>query len=465
MNKIKEHRIIIFGLGKSGMSCAHYFDRVGIKYTLVDTRNNLPNQSEIEQLTHCQTTYLGNFDESILDNCKKLIVSPGIALTNSLIVAAKNRNIKICGDIDIFVENCNKKIIAITGSNGKSTVTELTENLIKAAGNKAQKAGNIGLPVLDYLENESNENEADYFVLELSSFQLDITSILSADVAVLLNISEDHMDRYESFNDYIESKRSIFESAKSKVFNLDDTNCTPSKIKQSDIGFSINRNLEKLINSNCGKAELDFIESKNYSLKINGRHIVNSTKLSLTGKHNYANILASLSVLELLDLKINEEVINELCRYQGMKHRFQLVSKSNDCDWINDSKATNVGATVAALNNFGSKSIQQLVLIAGGDSKQSDLEPLRAPLENKVENLILLGKDAKLIASLTNKIKTYFVSSMVQAVEKAKILIDSSNDNFKQSTVLLSPACASLDMYSNFEERGDQFIHAVEALK
>ena len=225
-----EHKNIIFGLGKSGMSCAHYFDRKGIHYTLIDTRSNLPNKKEISQLINCQASYFGSFDDEVLDDCEKLIVSPGISLKHPFVSQANKRNIDICGDIELFARDCGKKVVAITGSNGKSTVTELTYKLISASGINVQMAGNIGLPVLDYLATNNDEKLPEVFVLELSSFQLDLTKSLRPEVAVLLNISEDHMDRYDCFNDYVSSKKTVFNSAKQRVFNFDDKRCFPSEI-------------------------------------------------------------------------------------------------------------------------------------------------------------------------------------------------------------------------------------------
>lgn len=464
MNLKIKHKNIIFGLGKSGMSCAHYFDRKKIYYTLVDTRLNLSNKEEISQLKYCQAKYLGSFDEAILDSCEMLIVSPGISLKHPFVKIAKNNNIDICGDIELFARACDKKVVAITGSNGKSTVTELTKELISASGLSVQMAGNIGLPILDYLAHNAEEKLPDLFVIELSSFQLDLTQSLKAEVAVLLNISEDHMDRYDCFDDYVKSKQSIFCGAKRKVFNFGDKKCFPSEVDTADYAFSIDRN-DKYPTCKIAKIpEESSNEGKRFKFVLDDKTILNSTELNMIGKHNYANVLASLSIIKLLNIELNRKTLGALRSYSGMKHRFQLASKRFNCNWINDSKATNVGATIAALKNFGSNEEQRLILIAGGDSKKSDLEPLTKELEDKVDSLILLGKDAQLFAELSNKVKAYFVKNMQQAIEKARSLIEDLSSS-KQTTVLLSPACASFDMFKNFEDRGDQFTQAIEVLK
>jgi len=299
---------------------------------------------------------------------------------------------------------------------------------------------------------------------DLSSFQLDLTKSLEPEVAVLLNISEDHMDRYETFSDYVGSKRTVYNGAKHRVFNLDDKRCFPSKISTSDYAFSIERR-DGSVSCNTAKIiEEQSKENKNYKFYMNQKIVLDSTEVNMIGNHNFANILASLSILELLNIDLEPKVHTTLCDYNGMKHRFQLVSKKFNCHWINDSKATNVGATIAALDNFDSSREQRLILIAGGDSKKGDLSPLTEGFEDKVESLILLGKDAQLFANLSKTIKAYFVINMQQAIEKAKSLIDGLSTP-KQTTVLLSPACASLDMFKNFEDRGEQFTQAIEVLK
>lgn len=445
-SKLATH--IIFGLGSSGLSCARYFDRISQEYYLLDTRAVPPGFEQLGSLTHCIGQSFGELDDSILDGCKLLVVSPGIALSNSLVVRAYSLGIDVCGDVEVFARNCSKKIVAITGSNGKSTVTELTEKLLNTSKYRAQKGGNIGLPVLDFLPSDN----ADIYVLELSSFQLDTTDSLRADVAVLLNVSEDHMDRYETFNDYANSKKQVFSGAKCKVFNQDDTLTFPREVAATDLSFSKNKNgpLKK-----HSVSYLDFQEN-GCQLVINGKHTVSANLLALTGLHNWQNALVSLSILDRLNIEINDDVISELINYQGLEHRFQLVSKKQGCIWINDSKATNVGATIAALNSIVKTPGNRVFLIAGGDSKNADLSELKSCFESKVDYLILLGRDAHRIGSITSKVKAIYVESLKQAVSEICDLA------VAEDIILLSPACASLDMYKNFEERGRMFVAAIE---
>lgn len=448
----KKSKQIIFGLGQSGLSCARYFDRIGQAYFLFDTREEPPGEKDVASLEYCEEYYSGktfdfeSIDESVFANCQQMVVSPGISLETPFVKKAKQLNIDVCGDVELFARNCSKPIIAITGSNGKSTVTDLTDKLLNAAGKKPQKGGNIGLAVLDFLPEQAN----DIYVLELSSFQLDTTYSLKPEVAVLLNLSEDHLDRYQNFDDYCQSKKRIYKDAKYLVFNQDDHLTYPSTLSEKACSFSVlpetqdKENVSRIVRRGLG-----------YDLFVKDQFVIASDELNVTGTHNFANVLASLTILDCLNVKLDKNVLKALRSFNGLKHRFQLIFRGNNIEWINDSKATNVGATIAALNSVETCDEHQLILIAGGDSKQSDLRPLIEPLENKVKSMVLLGKDARLFADLTSKVTSYFVDNMQQAVCKAKELIAG------KTTVLLSPACASLDMYKNFEERGDEFISAV----
>ncbi len=448
----KNNKHIIFGLGQSGLSCARYFDRIGQPYGILDTRQQPPGISELDNLSLCTFVQLGEADEVILKDCQQLIVSPGIDLNIPFIKKAIDLGVDVCGDVEIFARNCDKTVVAITGSNGKSTVTDLTDRLISAAGLNSQKGGNIGLPVLDFLPQDS----ADIYVLELSSFQLDSTHSLAPKVAVLLNLSEDHLDRYQGFEQYCHSKQSIFRNSEFRVFNQDDRLTYPKIITENCRSFSI------ATEPNIADSNVSYIKNNstspdlpNHRLVVKQQTVIASSSLNITGKHNLANVLASLNILDCLDIKIDNKVLCALEQYKGLNHRFQLVLRKNNVTWINDSKATNVGATIAALESVDLSGASQLVLIAGGDSKQSDLNPLVKYLDEHVTHMVLIGKDAKLFSKLSSKVKSYIVDNMQQAVIKALSIINGS------ATILLSPACSSLDMYINFEDRGNDFIASV----
>lgn len=449
MQDIKNTKHIIYGLGQSGLSCARYFDRISTHYFIVDSRENPPGVDSLKSLTFCLGFQFGELQSTLLDGCEQLIVSPGISLNDSFVVEAQRLNIDICGDVEIFARACDRAIVAITGSNGKSTVTDLTEKLLQSAGIRAQKAGNIGLPVLDYLP----EPKADLFVLELSSFQLDTTKSLKSEIALLLNISEDHMDRYETYDDYIASKHQVYNGAKHCIYNYDDRATKPKNIDASIHSFSV----ESIPSESNSISAYISSDQLGHQIMINDVAVVHTNRLSITGIHNWKNVLASLTILALHKLPFDKAVLSALESYKGLSHRFQLISRNQNCEWINDSKATNVGATIAAIESIVLEEQQQLILIAGGDSKGSDLSPLAPILLEKVDHLILLGVDAKKLAQQAPTKQAIFVDSMQQAVEKARELINQGDK------VLLSPACASLDMYANFEARGNAFAEAVRA--
>lgn len=442
---------MILGLGKSGLSCAGYFDRIDQDYIFLDTRNIASGGSQLKDFSNCKEFYFGNLEHELLDRCLALIVSPGVPLTEPFVEFAISSGIEIYGDIEIFVRNSKKPIIAITGSNGKSTVTDLTEKLLRGAGVNAQKGGNIGLPVLDFLPKD----DADLYVLELSSFQLDTTKSLKPRIAVLLNISEDHMDRYASFKDYKNSKLKVYNNACYKIFNQDDTKTTPKTIQREDYTFSSTEPSEKAINkmsflskkNNCS-------DKRNFELVVDGKPIMSTCEMKMAGTHNYLNALTCLSILDRLEINIDCGLVEILNDYSGLPHRFQRVSRKNGVEWINDSKATNVGSALSALNSV-IKGTNKLILIAGGDSKESDLTPLTSAFEKQVNQLILMGKDAERLAALTDKVPVCFAKDMKQAVELANEIA------LEGDTILLSPACSSLDMFKNFEQRGEMFVDAI----
>ena len=448
MENNRQHKLthLILGLGKSGLSCARYFDRIGQDYCLLDTRHNPPGLEQITTLTHCKSTVFGDLKLALLKDCKMLVVSPGIALSQPFVSEAIKRDIDVCGDIELFARACDKPVVAITGSNGKSTVTDLTEKLINAAGLKCQKGGNIGLPVLDFLPMQN----ADIYVLELSSFQLDTTHSMKPKVSVLLNVSEDHMDRYKTFSDYTNSKQRVFKNAIYKIFNGEDRLTYPSSISTKDYTFSVDKPIEPVAQKVSYLKQRD----RSFELVVDHKDIIGTNSLQITGRHNWLNGLTCLCILKCLEFPFNDNDLRCLEHYQGLPHRFQRVSKKFEYDWINDSKATNVGATVAAIDSIHLAK-NKVILIAGGDSKQSDLSPLIELFENKICSLVLLGKDARLLSDLTNKVDSYFVENMQQAVSKAKQLASPGD------IVLLSPACSSLDMYKNFEARGEAFVDAI----
>jgi len=451
INTQQEKLICVFGLGLSGISAARYFQKIGKPFFVVDSRSNPPNKEQLEALSFCQGRYFGEMPQAELNNASMIVVSPGVALDSEPLLNAQKTGVELIGDVELFCRQSTKKRIAITGSNGKSTVTDLTYRLLRAAGIDACIGGNFGVPVLDFLPQDS----AEVYVLELSSFQLDTTRTLNADAAVLLNISEDHMDRYPDFETYCNSKLSVFDGATIKLVNADDKQATGGA-PDSAIEMSLS-------NTKCRYHLLT--QGENAWLVCNGKKIVNTAELSLSGKYNWGNALTALAILSELDVALDEPVLSVLKNYSGLAHRFQKVGESDSVEWINDSKATNVGATLAALNSIDATKFSPIILIAGGDAKGGDLSPLGPVLDEKVAQLILIGKDASSLAALVRPEQSQLADSMRDAVARAYQFIRARENAAKQSQgkamVLLSPACASLDMFKDFAARGDAFTAAV----
>ncbi|MET1254037.1 UDP-N-acetylmuramoyl-L-alanine--D-glutamate ligase [Aliikangiella maris] len=476
INNAYQNLTCVFGLGQSGLSAARYFQRIGEAFFVVDTRESPAGANLVNTMNLCQGVILGEIAEHLLMQAKQIILSPGISPKIPLIVSAKNAGVEVFGDVDIFMRQTKGKVIAITGSNGKSTVTDLTCRLLQAGGYRAEIGGNFGIPVLDYLP----EDKADIYVLELSSFQLDTTRYIAPDVAVVLNVTEDHMDRYSQFDEYQQSKLRVLPNAKYRLVNLDDKNTWPIDVN-IDSSFSLYNKDAKyyLEKDEFPKNESIAYQSESHvvnqfsNLKLcrQGQQLIHSDALAITGKHNWMNILASIALIDGLGIEISEPMLAALKHYRGLAHRFQWAANESQIDWINDSKATNVGATLAAINAVEQQLYSSVILIAGGDAKGADLSELKSVIEEKISVVIVLGKDAALFVSLIKKIPVIQVADMFEAVAQARTLVAQKNSemkiNLNQSTemkkalVLLSPACASLDMFNNFEHRGEIFCQAI----
>ncbi len=437
---MNSYKSLIVGMGKTGHSFAEYLLANDMSFDFADTRTQPAAINEFERAYAEKGAkfYLGDLDHVLLDEYQQLLVSPGVDTRHDFIQAAKNKDIPIKGDIDLFVSSIDARVIGITGSNGKTTLTALFGYALQGLSYSSAVGGNIGTAALTLLA----EKEKDIYVLELSSFQLDISNNVALDVAVVLNVTEDHLDRYDSFNDYISSKASIYNNAKVKVINLDDAICKGMYgVGSKDaITFSLH----------------DATANVYYSLQdaafyIDGEIVAKAEQFQLRGMHNYQNILAALSIAKAIDLDCRA-FIDVISHFSGLPHRCELVSEIDGVAWINDSKATNVGAASAAMH-----SIQKpLHIIMGGQAKGVDFTQFANDIPAYVKNIILLGEDADFIRSFVeSKVNVVTVNNMAEAVNVAKSLCA------KGDTVLLSPACASLDMYSSYEQRGDDFKRLV----
>ena len=445
MDTLSHKRVLIVGLGKTGLSCARYLSEHGVEVAITDSRDHPPALDELQDAYPDIAIFVGGFSTEAFKRASCLIVSPGISLREPLIAEARSRGAEIIGDIELFARNANAPVIAITGSNGKSTVTSLLGEMAKAADLDVRVGGNIGVPALDLL----HDPKPDLYVLELSSFQLETTESLNACAAAILNISEDHMDRYHNINDYTAAKAKVYYGTGSLIVNLDDAAvmAIAKLIRQSRdlVGFTANVPNESEFGI-CRKDKQEF-------LCYGSDNLISTSELKVKGKHNVVNALAALALGKEAEIPL-DGMLTALKEFAGLPHRNQWVAEKNGVTWFNDSKATNVGAAIAAINGADAN---EVILIAGGQSKGQDFSPLKEVVKNKVKHIILLGEDAELLNSeLENYADVSFVDDMTQAVNKANQVATSGN------VVLLSPACASFDMYTGYEQRGDVFITAVK---
>lgn len=436
LNEIKNKQITVLGLGVTGLGIVRFLLSQGIQPHVVDSRENPPGVDWLKQHATNLNTHFGDLNNAALSACDMIIISPGLSLKNPAVAKAMNAGVEVIGDVELFARINTKPIVAVTGSNGKSTVVTLAYEVLKTAGYKVALGGNIGTAVLDLLDGDF-----DVFVLELSSFQLDTTNSLKASSATVLNISEDHLDRYDSYQAYIDSKLSIYDGAELLVVNADDRQTHPvSRSLASQVSFGDTQGDYHLAQHNN---EAHFMVKDEAYLPV--------STLAVVGKHNYLNTLAVMALLS--PFKITKaHYKTALAQFNGLAHRCQFVGEFNDVKYFNDSKATNVGATIAAIDSLAGEQ-QSLVVIAGGDAKGADLEALKPYIEQHVKALICFGKDAKELVALTAK--GHLTTNMSEAVALAKQLSTSGD------TVLLAPACASIDMYNNYMQRGDDFVQCV----
>ena len=431
---------VIVGLGKTGLSCARYLAARGESFTVIDNRDAPPGFEELHREFPQVPVFLGGFDAAVLARAQRLIVSPGVALAEPAIAAAMRDGTEVVGDIELFAREARAPVVAVTGANGKSTVTTLVGKMIRDAGLVAQVGGNLGTPALDLLAAEV----PDFYVLELSSFQLETTCSLDAAAAVVLNISPDHMDRYHDVRDYAAAKQRIYRGTGTMVINNDDplvaAMLEPGR-KVVRFGLSV-------------PAQGDFglrLRDNEACLAKGAEVLMAAAELRIKGNHNIANALAALALGDALAIPMGG-MLDTLRRFPGLPHRTQWVASRGGVNWYNDSKGTNVGATVAALQGIPGK----VVLIAGGQGKGQDFTPLKAAIAAKARAVVLLGQDAALIErAVADVVPVVRVKDMDEAVEQAADLAHAGD------TVLLSPACASFDMFKGYDQRGEVFTAAV----
>jgi UDP-N-acetylmuramoylalanine--D-glutamate ligase len=427
------------------MSCVRYCLREGLSFAVTDSRLDPPLKKELYKLVPQVEAVFGGFAPELINKADRLLISPGISLKEPCIAAAISRGIAYVGDIELFVKKITAPIIAITGSNAKSTVTALVGEMARNSGVKVKVAGNIGSPVLDLLV----EFEADLYVLELSSFQLEATHSLKAKAAVVLNISEDHMDRYASMDEYVAAKMRIYDGCEVAVINRDQD--LGARSCKSVLSFG----LDKPVGDN--KYGL-IIKGKKTFLAKGDKHLLDVAAVKLRGRHNVANVLAALALGDAVGLSM-AAMLKTLKTFSGLPHRCQLVGSYDGVEWYNDSKGTNVGASVAAIEGLGDGCAGKIILIAGGIGKGADFTLLQPTVKKHVKKVILIGEAAKELAKVLQKVSEIeFAYTLEQAVLLA------SKAATAKDVVLLSPACASFDMFDNFEHRGDEFVRLVMSI-
>lgn len=438
---------IIVGLGKTGLSCARYLISKGRRFAVVDTRAEPPGTEELRLLAPEVELRCGPLEVEFLSRATELIVSPGVSCAEPALQQAKDNGVELIGDIELFCRDVEAAVVAITGSNAKSTVTTLVGEMAAEAGVDVGVGGNLGLPALDLL----SQGPKQLYVLELSSFQLETTHQLRAEVATVLNISPDHMDRYDDLQGYYHAKQRVYRGCKHAVVNRDDALSAPllpMGIKQTSFSPS--------------KPDLkDFgvIEHEGQRWLARGLEpLMPVHALKIRGEHNLANALAAMALASVVAIPV-DAMVAVLQRFAGLEHRCQWIRELDGVHYFNDSKGTNVGATVAALDGYGPSLPpgEKIILIAGGDGKGADFSELKDPISNYARAVVLIGRDGPLIDSIIEVPKVY-ADDMADAVGKAKQLAQAGD------LVLLSPACASFDMFASFNQRGEVFAAEVRAL-
>lgn len=441
-------RAVIVGLGKTGLSVARFLSAQGWSLTVTDSREEPQGVAELLQLAPDTPMYFGAAEAQILAGAKGLaeaslvVASPGVSPANTVLRAARDRGLAVVGDIELFARARRARaltapVAGITGTNGKSTVTALVGDMAAKAGLRVAVGGNIGTPALDLLSTADSE----MFVLELSSFQLDGTQALPLRVAAVLNLAEDHLDRYENMAAYTASKARIFEHADCAIVNADDPWVASMPVTGRRVTFSLTSQADYRLEQ----------ASSGAWLLARGERVLAVADMKLIGRHNEANALAALAIGDALGLP-RSAMQASLKNFAGLPHRMEWVAERAGVRYVNDSKGTNVGATLAAVAGLA----QPLVLIAGGDGKGQDFSPLVAALRDRARLVVLIGRDAPKIAeALSGSVPTRCVANIEEAVTVAAATA------LPGDTVLLSPACSSLDMFRDYAQRGEIFRDCV----
>ena len=483
MTQLKDKRVLVLGLGETGLSMLRWLSAQGARLRIADSRSSPPGVAEAGKYVAAGQIYCGAFGDAMFEGIDLIAISPGVPLRDTVVAKAVARGIPVVGDIELFAQQLaasglrqETKVLAITGANGKTTVTSMVEHLCKAAGKDAVAAGNISPAVLDVVLARG-ANQPGIWVLELSSFQLETTATLEADAATVLNVSEDHLDRYADMDEYAAAKARIFAGAAAlhslphltlargvsgvQVLNRDDVR---------SMGMAVAGREIVTFGLDAPRSERDFGVERDGGdiwLTCGRERLLKADELQIVGLHNVANALAALALCRSIGLPM-PALLAGLRSFRGLPHRVERVAEIDGVLYYDDSKGTNVGATVAALEGLGgmARCAQtpgvnvKVVLIAGGEGKGQDFAPLRPAVMQHARSVVLIGRDARLIASALEGcgVPVLFAKTMREAVRQGAQLAQSGD------AVLLSPACASFDMFHNYAHRAEMFVEAVHEL-
>ena len=440
-------KVLVLGLGQTGLSSIRWLEKRGAEVRAADTREAPPALGTVTARHPHVPLALGAFREALLEGVDTVVASPGVALREPVLRTALERGIEVVGDVEIFARELARRgdrarVLGVTGTNGKSTVTALACDMARAAGLRAQAVGNIGAPVLDALDEP-----ADAFIVELSSYQLETTSSLTLDAGTVLNVTQDHLDRYDSFGDYARAKARIFKDCRTRVLNRDDA---------VSLGMSAGGAEVLTFGLGVPASTRDWGLDQRRTRLLRGRHdLLGVDEIGIPGLHNAANALAAHALGSAIALP-DEAMARAIREFRGLPHRVELVAEVGGARYYDDSKGTNVGASVAALEGFSAP----VVLIAGGDGKGQDFTPLAPAVRAHARAVVLIGRDAGTLAAALGETGVPLVraSTMEDAVAAAHALARAGD------AVLLSPACASFDMFRNYGHRADVFVSEVRSL-
>lgn len=455
---LRDKKVLVLGMGETGLSMVKWLRRQGAEVRVADNRVTPPNVNVLERLIPSEKIYYGPFNRAAFTDIEAIAISPGVTLAEPMVQNAVKLGIPVVSDIELFAWALNHieqrpVILAITGSNGKTTVTTMVGEMVRNAGCDVEVAGNIGPAVLETLMRRMDGGKLpQYWVLELSSFQLETTCHLGADAAVVLNLSEDHFDRYAGMHDYAAAKARLFmgDEQSVQILNRDDKAVRAMALpgrKKMTFGLG-----EPVTEGDFGLLQI----GADLWLAQGGTSLLKTSEMMIPGLHNIANALAAIALCRAVALPY-EPLLEALREFKGLPHRMQKIGVINGVTFYNDSKSTNVGSAIAALNGMK----KNIVLIAGGDGKGQDFSPLKQAVANAARSVVLLGRDAKEVAKAIKncQVPVYYAATMEEAVQISFLLAKPGD------VVMLSPACASLDMFKNYIHRAEVFIDAVKEIE